>query len=159
MDTYVIAAKEKKGCEMVLDISRGWECAMTSQKEYPSFGEAFTMDELEPISEKHPKFAGVIRYEKEIDLDKSYGALYIHFEHVYEAMTLWINGEKVGICITEPYEFEISSYVKPGKNSIRIEAATTLDRDQLNYPAKPFDFYHETMEPTGIYGKVTLTGR
>lgn len=159
MATYVTVEKEKEGCVEVQDISGEWECQLTSQREYPSFGEAFTMEELEPISEKHPKFAGVIRYEKEVELDKSYEALYIQFEHVYEAMTLWINGEKVGICITLPYEFEISSYVRPGKNTIRIEVATTLDRDQLNYPAKPFDFYHETMEPTGIYGKVTLTGK
>lgn len=159
MEIYKTSTEEKEGCALVQDLSSGWTCSTTSQKKYPEFTELAVMEELKPVSEINPKFAGIIRYEKEFCLPEKYKKLFIGFEHVYEAVTIWINGEKVGMNIVPPYEFEISNYVKEGTNQIRVEVATTLDRDQLNYPAKPFDFYHEVMEPTGMFGKVILTGK
>lgn len=158
METYRTSEEEKEGCALIQDLSSEWTCSTTSQKKYPEFTELAVMEELKPVSEIDPKFAGIIRYEKEFSLPEKYEKLFIRFEHIYEAVTIWINGEKAGMEIAPPYEFEISRYVKEGKNQIRVEVATTLDRDQLNYPAKPFDFYHEVMEPTGMFGKVTLTG-
>ena len=31
--------------------------------------------------------------------------------------------------------------------------ATTPARNQMNYPQPPFDFYHEALELTGVFGK------
>ncbi|MDM8210889.1 glycoside hydrolase family 2 [Mediterraneibacter glycyrrhizinilyticus] len=159
MDIYRTSAQEKENCTQLADLSSGWKCSLTDQKHYPEFKETIDMAELKPISDDRPDFAGVIRYEKEFELQGTYDKIYLSFEHVYEAVTLWINDEKSGICIVPPYEFEITGFTKPGINKIRADVATTLDRDQLNYPAKPFDFYHESMEPTGIFGKVLLAGR
>jgi hypothetical protein len=46
--------------------------------------------------------------------------------------------------------------LQAGRNVIEVEVATTPARDQLNYPQPPFDFSYEALEPTGMFGKVTL---
>lgn len=49
--------------------------------------------------------------------------VYLHFEGVNAAFYLWINGEKVGYSEDSrtPAEFEISSFLKTGENSVSVE--------------------------------------
>ena len=70
-------------------------------------------------------------------------------------MKLYINGEEVGKCLTPPYQMEVD-HLQEGKNIMVVEAANTPGRDQLNYPMPPFDFSHEPLEPSGMFGKVEL---
>jgi len=39
------------------------------------------------------------------------------------------------------------------------EVATSPARDQMNYPQAPFDFYHEALEPTGMFDSVEILYR
>ncbi len=78
-------------------------------------------------------------------------------DNVYESVTVYVNDKKVADIITPPYAVEIGKFVDLGVNKLVIEVATTLERDQMNYPQHPFVFIHDTMEPTGMYGTVKLT--
>lgn len=64
------------------------------------------------------------------DLEKS---IVIHFGAVSSAMNLWVNGEKVGYSegSKTPAEFDISSYVRLGENSLAVEVFRWSDASYL----------------------------
>ena len=98
----------------------------------------------------------MICYEKEFELDKVPEAAYFAAEQVFEVMRVSVNGKEAGVCLTPPYRVELTGCLKEGTNRILVEIANTPGRDQMNYPAPPFDFSHEAMEPGGMAGKVEL---
>lgn len=133
-----------------------WKVSKVRAIEYPNFEAAEEMKVLEPISFKEPTFSGVIRYESEVELDSEPAEAYLYAEHVYEVMKVVVNGNEVGKCIRPPYQMDVTKDLQKGKNDIVIEVATTPAREQLNGMRPPFDFNHETLEPTGMYGEVKI---
>lgn len=71
-------------------------------------------------------------------------------------MELWINDEYVGMKICAPYIYDVSEYLKKGLNKICVEVATTLDRDRFTRPESPFILWHDSIDPTGMYGEIIL---
>jgi len=59
--------------------------------------------------------------------------VYLYFEAGTSAMYIWVNGQKVGYTenTKSPAEFDISTYVKPGKNRIAIEVYRWSDGSYL----------------------------
>ncbi|PLS05408.1 glycosyl hydrolase [Neobacillus cucumis] len=144
-------------CEKVLNLSSEWNYSLVKNKEYPKFGEVNLMKELIPISKENPAFTGIIKYEKTVDLEEQPEQGYLSIEYIFEAVEVWINDEYIGMKICPPYQFEVGNYLRKGTNTIRVEVATTLDRDRLNQPEPPFIIWHDPMDPTGMFGKITLS--
>lgn len=155
-EDYLPMSDKISNCKNSIDLSSDWNYSMVKNKEYPNFGEMNKMDKLAPISDEDPLFAGLIRYEKTIEIDEVKDNAYLSFEYVYEAMELWINDEYVGMKICPPYIYDIGKYLKKGKNTIRAEIATTLDRDRFTMPEPPFILWHDSIDPTGMYGEIML---
>lgn len=147
-----------QACRQQTDLSNDWKVRITAAKNYPEFEAAFPMDVLHPISDDRPYFSGIIRYTKDVCLDAIPAEAYLCVQHVYEVMRVYVNGTCVGECLTPPYQVAVKG-LKPGKNQICVEVATTPARDRLNYPMPPFDFSHEALEPTGMFGQVLLKFR
>ncbi|KAA6337274.1 Beta-galactosidase [termite gut metagenome] len=59
--------------------------------------------------------------------------VYLHFEAGTSAMYVWVNGQKVGYSqVTKsPAEFDITPYVKSGKNSVAVEVYRWSDGSYL----------------------------
>lgn len=59
--------------------------------------------------------------------------VFIHFDGVYSAMYLWVNGKKVGYSqgSTEDAEFDITSYIKQGENQLAVEVYRWCDGSYL----------------------------
>nr|WP_294927724.1 glycoside hydrolase family 2 TIM barrel-domain containing protein [uncultured Flavobacterium sp.] len=59
--------------------------------------------------------------------------VYLHFEGGTSAMYIWVNGEKVGYSenTKSPAEFDITNYVKAGKNQIAVEVYRWSDGSYL----------------------------
>jgi beta-galactosidase len=59
--------------------------------------------------------------------------VYLHFEAGTSAMYIWINGEKVGYTenTKSPAEFDITKYLKAGKNSLAVEVYRWSDGSYL----------------------------
>ncbi|WP_163407265.1 glycoside hydrolase family 2 TIM barrel-domain containing protein [Flavobacterium ajazii] len=59
--------------------------------------------------------------------------VYLHFEAGTSAMYIWVNGEKVGYTedTKSPAEFDISKYLKPGKNDVAVEVYRWSDGSYL----------------------------
>jgi beta-galactosidase len=59
--------------------------------------------------------------------------VYLHFEAGTSAMYIWVNGEKVGYTenTKSPAEFDITKYVKAGKNDVAVEVYRWSDGSYL----------------------------
>lgn len=90
--------------------------------------------------EKNPPFINhsdnpVGSYKKDFVLPENWKKrhVYLHFEAGTSAMYIWVNGEKVGYTenTKSPAEFNISKYLKPGKNSLAVEVYRWSDGSYL----------------------------
>ena len=74
-------------------------------------------------------------YKRSFDLPASWDGrrIYLHFEAGTSAMYIWVNGQKVGYSqVTKsPAEFDITAYVKPGKNQVAVEVYRWSDGSYL----------------------------
>lgn len=152
---YKTQQSQLEKCNKLIDISNKWECELIKIKEYPNATEKIFMESLEPVSDIRPKFSGIIKYEKSFIIEDKIKDAYLSIEFVYEAINLWINDKYVGRRICEPYIFDLKDYLNKGNNKIKIEVATTLHRDKLNYEESIFET-NEPFEPTGMFGNVNI---
>ena len=147
--------KRLKACTERITLT-DWLVACAEAADPPKFGPAKSVQELKPVSDERPAFSGLIRYQTEIELDAIPEEAWFTAEQVFETLRLTVNGFEPGIRLAPPYAVEITGLLRPGKNVIIAEVATTPARDQMNYPQPPFDFYHEALEPTGMFGKTEI---
>ena len=74
-------------------------------------------------------------YRRDFQLESSWNGrrVYLHFEAGTSAMYIWVNGKKVGYTenTKSPAEFDITNYVKPGKNLLAVEVYRWSDGSYL----------------------------
>jgi len=101
------------------------------------------------------KYNPVGSYYREFEIDESWEKknIFIHFGAVKSAMYLWINGQKVGYSQGSklPAEFDITPYIKQGKNTLSVEVYRWSDGSYLECQ----DFWRIS----GIERDVYLTAR
>jgi hypothetical protein len=66
---------------------------------------------------------------------------------VYEVAEVWLNGRSIGVSWYPPYRLDITGYLKPGKNELRVDVANILK----NYLTK-----QEYSHPSGLLGPVKI---
>jgi beta-galactosidase len=75
------------------------------------------------------------QYKREFHIDASWNdkEIYIHFGAVKSAFYLWINGKKVGYSQGSklPAEFNITSFIKEGKNELAVEVYKFTDASYI----------------------------
>lgn len=83
------------------------------------------------VNEPNP--VGSYRRDFDIPEDWKGSEIFIHFDGVYSAMYLWVNGKKVGYSqgASNDAEFNITNYVKPGKNVLAVEVYRWSDGSYL----------------------------
>lgn len=83
--------------------------------------------------EKEPNAVGSYRHEFNLPENWSDKEVFIHFDGVYSAMYLWINGKKVGYSqgANNDARFNITQYVQPGKNQVAVEVYRWSDGSYL----------------------------
>lgn len=153
---YQMLSEKLADCAEKKKIEGAWTYAIATEEKFPWFMEPGVMEELKPISHLIPEFSGHISYEKEIEIDGLTDKAYLEFTEVYEAIELWVNGTCVGSVQYPPYVFEISDYLREGKNQIKAIVTSTLDRDQVNYPEPFIRLDYHVTEPAGLAGEVIL---
>lgn len=79
--------------------------------------------------EKEPNAVGSYRREFTLPADWKDKEVFIHFDGIYSAAYVWINGKKVGYSqgSSNDAEFRITPYVKPGKNTVAVEVYRWCD--------------------------------
>ncbi|PKG21758.1 glycosylhydrolase-like jelly roll fold domain-containing protein [Niallia nealsonii] len=144
--------KQKKVGKM--KIEGIWKISLATAKEYPVFSKNFTLEKLENISKPalYPDFSGTIQYELEFELEYETSHNYcLDLGDVYEVAEVFINEEKVGTKIAKPYQFNVTNYVKQGKNVLKVEVTNTLGTKQ-----KDFLSQYRALQPSGLLGEVKL---
>ena len=92
------------------------------------FGEKIFRNVSQPFVSRPPKvprdYNPVGSYRKTFTLPSTFKdkEWLLHFEGVSSAFFLWVNGQEAGYNqgANEPAEFNISSYLRPGKNTISV---------------------------------------
>ncbi len=99
-------------------------------------------DERDPV--------GSYRREFEVPADWSGRRVFLTFDGVDSAFFLWINGQKVGYSINSrnAAEFDVTKYVKPGKNMVAVEV--------YRFSAGSFLEDQDMWRLSGIFRNVTL---
>ena len=79
--------------------------------------------------EKEPNAVGSYRREFTFPADWKDKEVFIHFDGIYSAAYVWINGKKVGYSqgSSNDAEFRITPYVKAGKNTVAVEVYRWCD--------------------------------
>ena len=124
--------------------------------EYPAFSEPVEtiLPDGGTLAQEQPEFSGFVRYESRFTLDRE-SLLMLMIEDAEEGVEVFLNGESAGIQIAAPFRYELRG--KAGENELRIEVATTLEREC--YPLlEGFDKMTATPPErgSGLTGSVTL---
>jgi hypothetical protein len=127
-----------------------WKQRICKSIDYPVFTETKEIHDFISISEEKPRFSGFIQYENVIT-NKGYSKIILEITDAYEGVEVFINNVSAGIQIVPSYVYDITSLMKEGDNIIKIEVATTLERENCVRKSKL-----RNAGPTGITGEVNL---
>ena len=105
-----------------------WKRSVCRSIEYPEFYDPKNVMLPDNLAEEKSDFSGIVRYENKVYLNcKKEMGLYI--EDAYEGTEVFINGTSAGIQCVPPFYYNITDLLRCGENDIRIEIATTLERE------------------------------
>ena len=144
--------KEKMKYCRKTDWSDGWIRSICKSIDYPAFTEKKKVCLPDSLEREKPEFSGFVRYEKKLALKQIPDELILEIADAYEGVELFVNDVSLGIQVAPCYRYDLASYVKQGENGIRVEVATTLEREMI---ARVGDAA-AAAAPSGITGKVWL---
>ena len=141
--------------------SETWKRSICAGIDYPDFDSAKEISLPDTLAEEQPDFSGFVRYENSFTLDDRWqkddtNRLLLQITEAYEGVEIFINDQRLGIQIVPPYLFDLTAAVHPGENTLRIEAATTLEREMFKVPDRMGRPKPEPTAPSGISGEVRL---
>ncbi len=144
----------RKETALVSDISHGWRVSLAAAD--GDFGQARAWEALLPVSDAEPRFAGRMRYEKAVTLTSAPGSAVLAAEHVYETASVYVDGIRTDTRLTPPYRFSLGDALHAGENFVCVEVVCPPARDVLRYEGGPFGPQRSVLEPTGMFGTVSL---
>jgi len=100
--------------------------------DYPAFSKAKSIFKAEDYAKTNRKFSGYIAYEKgfDIKMDDVTDCVLLEITDAGEDVEVFINGKSLGIQVLPPFIYNITDYLEEGENKLRIEVATTLERER-----------------------------
>lgn len=114
-----------------IPVPSNWQVLGYGTPYYRNFGYIFQKDFPHVMTEPPSNYTAyternpVGSYRREFEVPHSWNGrrLFITFDGVDAGFFLWINGEKVGYSVNSrnAAEFDITKYIKPGKNVVAVE--------------------------------------
>ncbi len=116
-----------------IKVPSNWELQGFGVPIYVNIPYEWTKDPQPPTIPTDHNPVGSYRRDFSIPKEWSGRQIHIHFGAVKSAFYLWVNGEKVGYSqgSKTPAEFNITDYVKPGKNTVAVEVYRWSDGSWL----------------------------
>ncbi|MBC8871625.1 MAG: hypothetical protein H8E44_19540 [Planctomycetes bacterium] len=149
-------------------LNGSWKVSFESGWDTPA---SLDLKELKPLSahtaEAVKYYSGTATYEKEFDLTAAQKAIRLSLGEVAVIAEVWCNSKKVGTRWAPPFAFDLSEFVKPGKNRLTVKVTNTW-RNQLIYDnTRPRDKRKtwatsspgsstEAPSPSGLIGPVEI---
>ena len=96
----------------------------------------------------YPHYAGLAVYSQIFDIEETDddARYFIEASTFNSAHKVYINGREAGIALAEPFATEVTGMIRPGRNEIEIEIAST-----------PENMFYDLHAPFGLSGPVCLT--
>jgi len=105
----------------------GWRRSVCAGIDYPRFEGEKPVSLPDHLAEEQPTFSGFVRYESAFELP-SKGKVTLEITDACEGVEVFVNGRSAGIQVVPPFRYDLTALAKPGKNTLTIEVATTLER-------------------------------
>lgn len=106
-----------------------WARSTCTALEYPNFADEKAVQLPDGLAEEQPVFSGFVRYERGLDWQKPGAPCLLEITEAYEGVELFVNGVSLGIQVAAPFRYDLTDCLRLGANQLRIEAATTLERE------------------------------
>lgn len=106
-----------------------WKRSVCSAVDYPNFSNSKSVSKLEDYGIEAKHFSGFIAYETEFAKPAA-ERIILEITDAGEDVEVFVNGESAGIQVLPPFWFDITNLLQEGKNTLRIEVATTLERER-----------------------------
>jgi hypothetical protein len=120
-----------------------------------------TSEQLAQLAGEAPSMAhvsGMGRYETEVELPADWNQkAQLQLDSAGGgSVMVWVNGEKVGAMHTRSLKIDVSDYLKPGKNTIQVEVASTLTNRMIQRGYKNirsgWNDIHPSVQAYGMVG-------
>lgn len=133
-----------------VELNTGWKRSCCRSIDYPNFQNEKLILGFEDYGKENKKFSGFIAYEtvlsKKINTDAK--KVVLEITDAGEDVEVFVNGISAGTQVVPPFYYDISELLAEAENIIRIEVATTLERER--------GVNKKNWKPIGITGKVNL---
>ncbi|MBR1740949.1 MAG: hypothetical protein IJ733_03575 [Lachnospiraceae bacterium] len=153
-------AEKRKGAERI-GFTGGWKRSLSDAVHYPAFGEEKEVSLPDALEKEEPVWSGIARYTNRFTAESGKGYL-LEITDAAEGVEVFINGKSLGIQVVPVYEYDLTDVVKAGENEIRIEVATTLEREMSTVPDPMAEMLGGSQKPenaSGLNGQVLLYER
>lgn len=136
------------------ELKADWEISVCRSVDYPNFRNWRPVSQFEDYGKTDRNFSGYIAYRARIErndlVKKGKNCLcgILKITDAGEDVEVFVNGRSAGIQIIPPFCYDIASLLQPGNNEIRIEVATTLERERK--------VGKKQWQSIGIFGKVNI---
>lgn len=141
------------------ELNDGWQRSTCTSLAYPAFEKEKAVCLPDNLAEEQPLFSGFARYERDYENDGAAGKV-LELTDAYEGAELFVNGQSLGIQIAPPMRWQLDGALVPGPNRLRIEIATTLEREMSTQPDPMAVFLGQESKaptcPSGINGTVRV---
>jgi beta-galactosidase len=116
-----------------INVPCNWELKGYGTPIYVNIPYEWTKNPVPPLIPADHNPVGSFKRNFSIPKDWSGKEVFIHLGAVKSAFYIWVNGEKVGYSqgSKTPAEFNITSYIKPGKNTVAVEVYRWSDGSWL----------------------------
>lgn len=136
---------------------RSWTRSVCTSLCYPDFTDRKQVILPDSVNAEDRYYVGFARYETDVDIPDGAGYT-VEITGENTAVELFVNGVSAGIQVVSPYVYDISGLIRKGNNSLRIETASTLERDAIRITEESGTPYTNPVECSlGINGSVFLT--
>ena len=135
-----------------------WKRSTCKSIEYPAFQQEEEIRSFEDYGNRNRRFSGFLAYESKVDYraaeplltadgKKMNARTILEITDAGEDVEVFVNGTSAGIQVLPPFYYDITALLHEGTNDIRIEVATTLERERGQI---------RSAAPIGILGEVNL---
>lgn len=140
----------------VITCENKWTRSICRSIFYPDFVEPEEIELPDNLASEKPEFSGFVRYDNFFVADtERYNRFFLEISDAYEGVEVFVNNKTLGIQVTPIFLFDMTDCVKNGNNFLRIEVATTLERENAVKPDS-FGNMHKAESLSGITGTVKI---
>ena len=146
------------GYRKLLPFANAWTRSECKAIDYPVFKNKKVISAFGDYGKENKRFSGFLAYENEVHFRSPQTELraekremakrvVLEITDAGEDVEVFVNDVSAGIQVLPPFYYDVTALMKEGVNRIRIEVATTLERERGHVRGA---------EPIGILGEVNL---